>query len=125
MKKTLAPTLLVWLLASVCSAQTPLRLDAGVATNAWIVSHQGQPVLRYVFNPRQAKPYVAEFSAPGGRNILRDSPSDHLHHHALMYAIKVNGLNFWEEVPGNGVERVVETSASANGNTATLQQVIH
>lgn len=113
------------LIGGVSSAQSPLRLEAGVATNAWIVSHQGQPLLRYVFNPRQAKPYVAEFSAPGGRNILRDAPSDHLHHHALMYAIKVNGLNFWEEVPGNGVERVVETSATESGGTATLRQVIH
>ena len=112
-------------LAVTCPAQSPLRLEAGVATNAWVVSHQGQPLLRYVFNPRQAKPYVAEFSAPGGRNILRDAPSDHLHHHALMYAIKVNGLNFWEEVPGNGVERVVETSATESGGTATLQQTIH
>jgi len=112
-------------LAGICSAQSPFRLEAGVATNAWIVSHQGQPLLRYVFNPRQAKPYVAEFSAPGGRNILRDAPFDHLHHHGLMYAIKVNGLNFWEEVPGNGVERVVETSASATGDAAALRQLIH
>ena len=118
-------TTLLSLAAGICPAQSPLRLDAGVVTNSWTVSYQGQPVLRYLFNPRQAKPYVAEFSAPGDHNILRDAPFDHLHHHGLMYAIKVNGLNFWEEVPGNGVERVVETSASASGNTATLQQTIH
>jgi len=116
---------LISLIAIACPAQSPWHLQAGIATNAWIVLHQGQPLLRYVFNPQQYKPYVAEFSAPGGRNILRDAPADHLHHHALMYAIKVNGLNFWEEVSGNGVERVVETSASAAGNTATLRQVIH
>ena len=121
----LAFAALISLVAGVSSAQSPLRLDAGVATNAWTVSHQGQPLLRYVFNPRQAKPYVAEFSALGGRNILRDAPFDHLHHHGLMYAIKVNGLNFWEEVSGNGVERVVETSASVTGEDATLRQVIH
>jgi len=113
------------LVAGVCSAQPALRLDAGVATNAWTVVSEGQPLLRYVFNPRKYKPYVGEFSAPGGRNILRDAPSDHLHHHGLMYAIKVNGLNFWEEVAGNGVERVVETSATTAGSTATLRQVIH
>lgn len=125
MKTSLALAALLSLVAGVCAAQSPLRLDAGVATNAWIVSHEGQPLLRYVFNPRQYKPYVAEFSAPGGRNILRDAPADHLHHHALMYAIKVNGLNFWEEVSGNGVERVVETSASVTGGAATLRQMIH
>ena len=124
-KSLLALTALISLVVRVSSAQSPLRLDAGAATNAWIVSDQNQPLLRYVFNPRQAKPYVAEFSAPGGRNILRDAPFDHLHHHGLMYAIKVNGLNFWEEVSGNGVERVVETSASVTGDAATLRQVIH
>lgn len=125
MKKPLALAALLSFLTGVCSAQSPWRLDASVATNAWTVSHTGQPLLRYVFNPRQPKPYVAEFSAPGGRNILRDAPSDHLHHHALMYAIKVNGLNFWEEVSGNGVERVVETTASVAGGAATLRQTIH
>lgn len=123
--KTLLAVAALMFVAGVGSAQSPLRLQAGVATNAWIVSHHGQPLLRYVFNPRQNKPYVAEFSAPGGRNLLRDGPSDHLHHHALMYAIKVNGLNFWEEVSGNGVERVVETSASVTGSAATLRQTIH
>jgi hypothetical protein len=125
MKAPLALAALLSLFAGVCSAQSALGLEAGLATNAWIVLYEGQPLLRYVFNPRQYKPYVAEFSAPGGRNILRDAPSDHLHHHGLMYAIKVNGLNFWEEVSGNGVERVVETSASVTGEAATLRQVIH
>ena len=113
------------LVAAVCRAQSPWRLNAGVATNAWIVSHAGQPLLRYVFNPRQNKPYVAEFSAPGGRNILRDAPWDHLHHHGLMYAMVVNGLNFWEEVSGHGVERVIETTATESGSAVRLRQVIH
>jgi len=125
MKTSLALAALLAFVAGAASAQSTLRLEAGLATNAWVVTHNGQSLLRYVFNPRQPKPYVAEFSAPGGRNILRDAPSDHLHHHALMYAIKVNGLNFWEEVSGNGVERVVETTASVTGGAATLQQTIH
>jgi len=125
MKSSLFLAALLALVAEAGSAQTSLRLDAGVATNAWSVAHQGQVLLRYVFNPRQYKPYVAEFSAPGGRNLLRDAPPDHLHHHGLMYAIKVNGVNFWEEVSGSGVERVVATSATTAGNTATLQQVLH
>jgi hypothetical protein len=44
-----------------------------------------------------------------GYGVLRDSPSDHLHHHALMYGITVNGINFWEETAGCGVEKVVES----------------
>jgi hypothetical protein len=113
------------LAVELCSAQSPLHLEASVATNAWIVSYQGQPILRYMVNPRQSKPYVAEFSAPGGRNILRDAPPDHPHHHGLMYAVKVNGLNFWEEISGSGVERVVATTATEENGAVALRQVIH
>ena len=113
------------LAAVLCSAQSPLHLEAGVATNAWIVSHQGQPILRYMFDPRQYKPYVAGFSAPGGRNILRDAPPGHPHHHGLMYGITVNGLNFFGESSGSGVERVVATTAMEGVGAATLRQVIH
>ena len=31
--------------------------------------------------------------------VLRDSPPDHKHHHALMFAVAVDGANFWEENP--------------------------
>jgi len=43
------------------------------------------------------KPYIDVLCTPEGRNVLRDSPSDHIHHHGLMFAIKVDGVNFWEE----------------------------
>lgn len=125
MKAPFAFAALIPLIAGVGFAQSPKRLDDGLAKTAWIVSHNGQTLLRYEFNPRQYKPYIAEFSAPGYRNLLRDAPADHLHHHGLMYAIKVNGLNFWEEVSGNGVQRVVETGMSATGLPGSLRQVIH
>ncbi|MBN2313375.1 MAG: PmoA family protein [Sedimentisphaerales bacterium] len=54
-------------------------------------------VLRYPYRNVPFKPYVQELYTPGGVNILRDAPHDHLHHHALMYAIAVDGVNFWEE----------------------------
>lgn len=101
------------------------RFEAEVVTNTWAVKFGEQTVLAYAFNPRLAKPYVRELAPLGGPNILRDAPFDHLHHHALMYAIKVNGLNFWEEVPGNGVERVVETKTARAGDAAVLRQTIH
>ena len=34
---------------------------------------------------------------PGGINIVRDAPPDHAHHHGLMFAFIVDGVNFWEE----------------------------
>jgi len=53
------------------------------------------------------KPYVQQLFTPSGINILRDAPADHLHHHALMFAVAVGGVNFWEEQqsPGRQVHR--------------------
>ena len=42
----------------------------------------------------QFKPYVRELYSLNGVNLLRDAPADHLHHHGLMYTIRVNDLNF-------------------------------
>ena len=47
--------------------------------------------------PTTFKPYVITLTTPGGINVLRDIPLDHLHHHGLMFAIKVDGVIFWEE----------------------------
>ena len=48
------------------------------------------------------KPYIASIHTPSGTNILRNAPADHLHHHGLMFAVRVNGINFWEERPECG-----------------------
>lgn len=74
-------------------------------------------VLRYRFADVPYKPYVSEFLTPGGVNILRDSPSDHKHHHGLMFAIKVDGINFWEEHMAPGLQKVThfgETESCEN-----------
>jgi len=47
--------------------------------------------------PTTFKPYVIKLTTPSGMNILRDAPADHSHHHALMFAMKVDNVNFWEE----------------------------
>lgn len=65
-------------------------------------------VMLYVFGTNQLKPYVKELYTMDGRNILLDAPPDHLHHHGLMYAITVNGINFWEETATSGVEYPVK-----------------
>lgn len=105
-----------------------------VQTNSipeWVVRHQGRTVFSYAFGPGRFKPHVRELATIEGRNLLRDAPSDHLHHHALMYAIRVNGINFWEEIPGSGVQKPVETTTSLSANPdggvsrATLSQTLH
>jgi hypothetical protein len=75
----------------------------------WTLTYDGQPVMVYEFDPQKFKPYVQALNTLAGYGVLRDAPSDHLHHHALMYGIKVNGVNFWEETPGCGVQKVVES----------------
>ena len=62
------------------------------------------------FDPAKIKPYVRALAPVGGTNLLRDSPFDHKHHHALMLAFKVNGVNFWEEAAGCGHEKFVDGS---------------
>ncbi len=88
----------------VATAVGPLSLKSGSACE-WTVTYEGRVVCVYAFAPTQKKPYVRALATIDGFNILRDSPADHKHHHGLMYAIPVNGVNFWEETPGSGVEK--------------------
>ena len=72
--------------------------------------------------PTTFKPYVIKLLTPNGVNILRDLPIDHLHHHALMFAIKVDGVNFWEEYNPKDFGRQETTSlaqvaAGTNGRS--------
>ncbi len=59
-------------------------------------------LLRYRYENVPFKPYVQQLFSPGGVNVLRDAPADHLHHHALMFAVSVDGVNFWEESQAAG-----------------------
>jgi len=80
------------------------KIEGGVHTNlftaplsSFVLGKYNTPLARYRFGNVPFKPYIDELRTPSGKNILRDAPWDHLHHHALMYAIRVNGCNFWEE----------------------------
>jgi hypothetical protein len=109
-----------------------LTVQAGEEPASWSFSYGPQKVFVYAFAPQKFKPYVKELAPLGGENILRDAPFDHLHHHALMYGIRVNGINFWEEVSGNGVQKVIRTSQpvlaepdAGRGAEAKFEQVLH
>lgn len=58
-----------------------------------------RPLLRYRYTDVPMKPCVDQLFSPAGVQVLRDSPQDHKHHHALMFAVFVDGVNFWEELP--------------------------
>lgn len=58
------------------------------------------------------KPHIHPLRTPRGHTLTSASPHDHKHHKALMYALRAEDVNFWEEVatpPGEvpGVERHV------------------
>jgi len=76
-------------------AQNPLTLRLN--ENTVSILNADHPLLRYRYENVPFKPYLKELYTPAGLNILRDAPHDHLHHHALMFAIAVDGVNFWEE----------------------------
>jgi hypothetical protein len=86
-------------------AENPIRIT--MEENALSVHTDSRSIMRYHYENVPFKPCVHELFTPGGVNILRDAPADHLHHHALMYAIAVDGINFWEEqqAPGRQAHR--------------------
>ena len=85
--------------AEKAAAKSGIRIandDLGVA-----ISVGNRPVLHYRDVDVRKKPYVNQLFSPAGVEVLRDAPADHLHHHGLMYGVKVDGVNFWEEVGPN------------------------
>ena len=70
--------------------------------NALEVQHAGRPVFQYLYTNVPFKPCAAEFLTPAGVNVLRNAPEDHLHHHALMFAISTDKTDFWAETPDCG-----------------------
>ena len=76
-----------------------------------------KPVAVYRFDGVPFKPYMKELYTPGGVNVLRDAPPDHLHHHALMFAIGIEKTDFWSETPGCGMQVGGFVSAPSIGKT--------
>jgi len=107
-----------WFRAQPNSVATPIAVETSSQPTQWTISYEGKQVMVYAFDPRQFKPYVKVLNTLDEYGVLRDSPPDHLHHHGLMYGIKVNGINFWEETSGSGIEKVVESSPPEIGRTA-------
>jgi hypothetical protein len=130
-----------WVLFLAC-AQVPAAVSAGapaateapevtVDNGALAIRFQGRPLLVYAFATNQFKPYVRELYTLRGDNVLRDAPADHLHHHGLMYAVRVNDVNFWEEGDQPGHQIPVKLISHRVGATryglpeASFTQLIH
>ena len=81
--------------AAAVPGEDALEVVAGASSIA--VKAGDRPVIEYQFTENPAKPYLAKLFTPGGVNVLRDSPFDHKHHHGLMFAVAVDGVDFWSE----------------------------
>lgn len=81
-----------------CSEGLSAKIEGGQIT----VSTQNNPLLVYLFMNTPMKPYMQGLYSLSGKNVLRDNVADHLHHHGLMFALKVNDTTFWEENAESG-----------------------
>ena len=96
------------LACSAKAAEPPISIQPKLDRGELEVRFKGHKLLVYAFATNQFKPYVRELYTLRGDNVLRDAPPDHLHHHGMMYAVFVNGINFWEERGTPGFEKHVE-----------------
>ncbi len=123
--------LFLGLAGSAGAADLPISSNSKPNQGVLEVRYKGQKILVYAFATNQFKPYVRELYTLHGENVLRDAPPDHLHHHGLMYAVNVNGINFWEEKGAPGFEKHVglplhSARLDANGTpVADFTEVIH
>ena len=115
-------------LGITCAAESadlalPQPPSSDIKSVRLIEPHGGRA--RYVFGGERFKafkPYVDELLSPNGVNPLRDNVADHIHHHALMYAVAVDGVDFWSETKncGRQVQRGIVTAArSVNGQSVS------
>ena len=96
------------------------------------VKADGQLVLEYRSQPNPMKVYVSKWCTPQGIQILRDSPSDHVHHHALMYALEIDKCDFWSEVPPEQYGKQVpaggmsvSSTSSNSGSEVVIRQAVN
>lgn len=116
-----------WLVAwwAVAAEPGPATFEVRQTETAVTVASGGQTILEYCRVPSPKKPYVQQLTTPRGVPILRDSPHDHKHHHALMFAIAAGGTGFWEESPKGGFQLPqgpVTVTQGPNGASVTLAQ---
>jgi len=121
-------TLTTLFAAALAATATAVAADPGFSTSTDAttisVSDGGRPVLSYRFGEVPFKPYVDKLFTPGGVQVLRDAPHDHLHHHALMFALVVDGVDFWAERPDRGRQTgpppSISTRKGPDGDCLTL-----
>jgi len=100
---------------------TTLRI--GECGPSFVLTANGKRALAYQGSDTAFKPYVAQLYSPGGVQVLRDAPSDHLHHHGLMFALGANGVDFWAETPKCGRQLIRDMTTGRSELLQTLDWV--
>jgi len=86
----------------------PKNLVALHDENHWALVEGHAVYLVYLTRGSATKPYISALAAPSGRNLLADSPYDHLHHHGVWWGHgDVNGVTFYLELPHENPGRIV------------------
>jgi len=75
-----------------------------------VFSENGLEAGRYVLDD-PFKPHIHPLRTPKGHLVSDSMPADHRHHKGLMFALRCQDLNFWEEEP-DGDECGVQISRS-------------
>ncbi|RKY09219.1 MAG: hypothetical protein DRP65_08075 [Planctomycetota bacterium] len=94
-----------------CRANHEKAVGLKVNKDTVLFYRGAEPVAGYRYYDVPFKPYVKELCTPAGFNVLLDSPADHVHHHGLMFAVSVNGTDFWEEQIAPGRQRHIEINS--------------
>ena len=127
-------TLLTAVISAAVAEQPAAALRVSEGPETISIADGTGPLFVYRHAGVDFKPYVEKLFTPGGNNILLDSPADHIHHHALMFAIAVDDVGFWAEFPdrnpGTQKQLSIESftkslpnGASAGGITGKLEWV--
>ena len=104
----LAMLLIVTLNTPAYAEEDSLTIQVNDQSAELTVYFKKRPLMVYTFAANSYKPYVKKLFTLSGQNVLADAPPDHTHHHGMMYGIRVNGINFWEETAASGVQRPVK-----------------
>ena len=81
---------------------TGQRVEVHTQDGVSRITLNGVTILETRFPKDGPKSYVSVLTTPQGVNVLRDSAPDHVHHHALMFAVGVDGVDYWGEGPDCG-----------------------
>jgi hypothetical protein len=87
----------------------------------FVAQEGGKVLMQYKYKGVPFKPYVQQLYTPGGVQVLFDAPPDHLHHHALMFAIGANDVDFWAEAEKCGKQLTRSIAAHSPGPQDSLE----